>query len=95
MRYGKRIIIVMMVFLFLFSMIPISSTAASYRVKTLKLNSWYKLKESSSKMPIYKLELKSDSVIIVTWKNLNPDGRVRGYFYLDKNCNDYICEFVV
>lgn len=70
---------------------PKISYASSYRVESLKYNKWYKLKDSSTDMTIYKFRIKADTVLMFQWKNYTSKGSFAyGSIYYDKECGNEV-----
>lgn len=87
MRQSKRIFALLLVFITVLTLLPITASA-SYRYEALKFNSWYRLKDLSNTTTVYKLKVTTDTVIVVNWKNYNSDDHFGyGAFCTDKECD--------
>lgn len=93
MKQIKKLTALMLVFTTLLAFFPTECFAA-YKVKTLNLNQWYKLKDSSSNMTIYKVKVPEDSVYIVSWKKHDTDYFAYGTISTDKACNNNVDTFL-
>jgi len=90
MKRTQRFFAMMLVVITLLALLP-ASAIAEYKVQSLKFNTWYKLKDSSSDMSVYKFKVSSDTSIIMTWKNYQSDGNFGyGGIYRDSSCDDLV-----
>ena len=62
--------------------------ADSYKVKTLKKGTWYKVPYYDNIKTVYKLALSADSIVTINRKG-NNSGEAHVLFYTDKNCAGY------
>lgn len=80
MKRNQRILALMLVIITLFTLLPVSALAE--KIETIKFGEWYKLDRGDT----YKVKLTSETALIATWKNRNPDGRA--LIYPDKDCEE-------
>lgn len=93
MKYTHRIIALILVIIMLLTILPFSALA-SYKYELLNLNKWYKLKDYSSDMTVYKMKVSTDTVCTFNWKDYGGSNySFEIYFYTDKACKNQIANF--
>ena len=66
MKNFQKTVAVMMAFITILALLPISAFA-SYKDEPLKYNYWYSLKEDVS--TVYRVKVTADTILTVNWKN--------------------------
>lgn len=91
MKHISRVVVLLLVVACVLG--SVTAFADSYRVATLKKDTWYKLSVRDKAFTVYKLNLTADSIVTVQWKN-NTAGEGSVYLCTDKSCDDSIYSFV-
>ena len=83
----KRVFCLFIAVVLFAMLVPVTALAAN-KVEPLTYNKWYRLTDGRDNV-VYKVRIKSDTVLTVQWKNYNEDkGFAYGSFYTDKGCKE-------
>lgn len=94
MKNRQQIIATMLVIITLLVFLPVSAFA-SYKYEALKFNKWYKVSNELNKLTIYEIQVSSDTVIIIQWKDYDrSECWGNGSICKDKKCEKEIVSFL-
>jgi len=94
MKQSRKAVLFILTAIFILSLFP-AGCLAVYKVQPLKTNQWYSLQDSSGDMPVYKIKVSSDTVLIVEWRKYKTDGNFAyGSICADRACNNEVASFL-